>query len=411
MRLGILTQYYPPEMGAPQARLHELARLFVAAGHEVSVLTAMPSYPLGRVFAGYNGVYKRELLDGVTVHRAWAYPTQSVKLAPRLGSYLSFVGASASAGALVLPRVDYLLTESPPLFLGLSGVALARIKRARLIFNVSDLWPESAVRLSLLAPGPALSAAERLEAFCYAQSWMVTGQSREILGDIERRFAGVDTYHLSNGVDTRTFLPSLRSNAMRRMLSASPDDCIALYAGLHGVAQGLEQILDAAATLRDERLSFAFVGDGAKKEQLMARSRALGLARVRFIDVQPKPLMAELVASADVALVPLGARLPGAVPSKIYESMSAGLPVMLVAEGEAAAIVAQAEAGISVAPGDAVGLVAGLRALAADPARRREMGARGRAAAVARYDRRLIGARFIEYLEARLATPAARARA
>src|SRR4051794_7595709 len=111
MHLGVLSQYYPPEMGAPQARLHELARQFVAAGHEVSVLTAMPNYPRGRIEPGQGGLYRREELDGVSVHRTFIYPTKSLGTARRLSSYFSFVASSAAAGALAFPRVDYLLTE------------------------------------------------------------------------------------------------------------------------------------------------------------------------------------------------------------------------------------------------------------------------------------------------------------
>jgi glycosyltransferase involved in cell wall biosynthesis len=336
------------------------------------------------------------------VHRAFIHPTQSLRMVPRLTSYFSFVASSAAAGALALPRVDFLLTESPPLFLGLSGVALAGLKRARLIFNVSDLWPESAVRLGLVRAGPALRAAERLEAFLYRRAWLVTGQSREILADIGARFPRVPALHLPNGVDTHRFHPGLRSDEARRELAADPDACIAIYAGLHGAAQGLGQVLEAAARLRDTRLSFALIGDGPEKQALVARARSLGLDRVRLLEPRPRGEMARLVASADLALVPLGVWLPGAVPSKLYEAMGAGLPVVLVAKGEAVELVARAGAGLTVEPGDLDGLTEALRALAGDPARRRQLGAHARAAAVERHDRAAIAANFIRHLEERV---------
>ena len=118
MHLAILTQYYPPEMGAPQARLSELAAAFVARGHDVEVLTAMPNYPLGRVHDGYGGVLRRESRDGVRVVRTFVYATQRLDLVHRLTSYASFVLSSAIVGTLALRRPDYLLVESPPLFLG-----------------------------------------------------------------------------------------------------------------------------------------------------------------------------------------------------------------------------------------------------------------------------------------------------
>jgi len=405
MKIGILTQYYPPEMGAPQARLSHLASQFVRRGHEVFVLTAMPNYPTGRIFEGYRGFARGEKRDGVSVTRTWIYPTTNVGLAPRLASYFSFVFSSLLAGGTRLPRLDYLMTESPPLFLGISGYLLARRTRARWIFNVSDLWPESAVALGAVSQGWGLKTALALEGFCYRKAWLVTGQSREILDDIRRRFPEVRAYHLSNGVDTSLFRPECRSAAARARLAngAGANACIAMYAGLHGIAQGLDQILEAAARLADvPSLEFALVGDGPVKSALMARSRELGLSNVRFLDALPREEMPGLVASADLALVPLKMSLPGAVPSKIYEAMGAGVPIVLVASGEAAAILDRSEAGVHVAPGDVPGLAAAIRGLVADPERRVKLAVAGRSAAVRDFDRVGIADRFIDHLEGAL---------
>jgi hypothetical protein len=147
MRITILTQYYPPEIGAPQNRLSDLAGHLVMAGHEVEVLTAMPSYPRGKIYAGYGGLFSREQKDGVQILRAFVYPTRSAALLPRLLNYFSFVFSSVLFGSFLLRRADYLLVESPPLFLGLAAIWLSRLKGAKMIFNVSDLWPASAVHL------------------------------------------------------------------------------------------------------------------------------------------------------------------------------------------------------------------------------------------------------------------------
>ncbi len=407
MKVGILTQYYPPEMGAPQARLSHLAEQFARRGHEVVVLTAMPNYPRGRIFAGYGGFVRRETREGVSVIRCWLYPTTDVGLVPRLASYFSFVFSSILVGTFALPKLDYLLTESPPLFLGISGYLLARRTGARLIFNVSDLWPESAVVLGAVSEGWGLEVARRLEAFCYRKAWLVTGQSREILESIRRRFPEVAVYHLSNGVDTDLFRPERRSSAARARFfdgRGSEASCVALYAGLHGMAQGLEQILEAAARLKDvAALEFALVGDGPLKKELRERSGALGLENVRFLDARPREEMPELVASADLALVPLKMSIPGAVPSKIYEAMGAGVPIVLVAAGEAADIVGRSEAGVAVPPGDVAALEAAIRALAGNPERRAKLGRSGRDAAVRDFDRIGIADRFAAHLEGALA--------
>ena len=237
MRIGILTQYYPPEMGAAQSRLSDLALRLRDRGHDVVVLTSMPNYPHGRILAGYGGLLRRERRPEADVIRTWIWPSSSRRTLPRMLSYLSFSASAAVAGAAKLPRLDILITESPPLTLGATGWLLAKLKRARFVLNVSDLWPESAVELGMLSPtGKAASLAYRLEAFCYRKAWRVSGQSREILASVERRFPGVATIPLLGGVDTDRFDPKLRSEQTRRAVLGD-DPVIAVYAGLHGLAR------------------------------------------------------------------------------------------------------------------------------------------------------------------------------
>jgi colanic acid biosynthesis glycosyl transferase WcaI len=399
VKIVLLTQYYPPEMGAAQARLSELVARFVARGHEVVILTAMPNYPQGRIYSGYGGLFHREIRDGVSVLRTYIYPSKSVGMVRRLANYFSFVLSSLVVGAIVLPRADYLIVESPPLFLGISGYALSRLKRARWIFNVSDLWPESAVHLGVIREGLLLQLANALEAFCYRKAWLVTGQSKEILENIHQRFVRVPTYHLSGGVDTKKFGAEHRSPHTHQEL-AHGHTCIAIYAGLHGIAQGLDQVLEAAAQLQDlKELGIVFVGDGPEKKRLVAQAQALGLTNVHFLDAYPRKAMPELISSADIALVPLKLRLPGAVPSKLYEAMGAGLPVILIAQGEAAEIVHETQSGVIVSPGDVDALALALRDLMENVDKRICMGVRGRQAAVARFDRQRIADAFIDFLE------------
>ena len=183
MNLTLLTQYYPPEIGAPQARLSELAAHFVRRGHCVTVLTAMPNYPTGKIYPGYGGVLRRQQQAGVNVIRTFIYPTQRATFVRRMTNYLSFTLSSVITGSILLRRADYLMVESPPIFLGLSGTWLSRLKHARLIFNVSDLWPESAVRLGVLqAQGLSFRVSAWLENFCYRHAWLITGQCKKYFG-------------------------------------------------------------------------------------------------------------------------------------------------------------------------------------------------------------------------------------
>jgi colanic acid biosynthesis glycosyl transferase WcaI len=398
MRVGILTQYYPPEIGAPQARLSALAARLTERGHEVVVLSAMPNYPRGRIYPGFGGLLVREESGGIVVLRAWIWPTLNTALIPRTASYLSFAVSSVFVGGAKLPRLDVLITESPPLLLGISGFLLSRFKRARWVFNVSDLWPESAVVLGALRSGPSISLAYRLEAFCYRHAWRVSCQSREIRASIARRFPEVDTLPFFNGVNTEQFNPHCRSNAVRQEI-ADGADCVAVYAGLHGLAQGLDQLLAAAERVADEDLRLVLIGDGPEKADLLEYARARNLRNVTFLPPQAKEAMPPLLASADVALVPLKRHIPGAVPSKLYEAMASSLPVVLLAEGEPAEIVRSTGSGIVVAPGDVDGLTDALRQLARSGDLRRRLGEAGRAAAVEQFDRKPLSDDFIEALE------------
>ena len=400
MNVAILTQYYPPEVGAPQSRLSALAREFARRGHRVTVLTAMPNYPTGRIREGYGGVFTREEREGVTILRTFIWPTQKADLPRRLANYFSFVLSAAVCGTVRLDAHDYLLVESPPLFLGLTGVLLSWLKRARMVFNVSDLWPDSAVRLGVLRDaGAAYRLGSWLEGFCYRHAWLITGQSTEIVSSIVGRFPRCRTFHWSNGVDCDAFGPDKATPESHQLLGRN-GNCVALYAGLHGFAQGLEVLVDAAASLPSSAaLEMVLMGDGPKKRTVVDRVRDRQVQRVRFLGSRPHVEMPALLAAADVLLVPLASYIPGAVPSKLYEAMASGRPVVLMAEGEAAHIVRRHDAGIVVAPGDVAGLGNALQALSCNADLRSRLGANGRAAAVQFFNRDTIAARLIGALE------------
>lgn len=400
MRIGILTQYYPPEIGAPQNRLSDLAQRLVKAGHEVVVLTAMPNYPLGKVYPGYGGIWRRDREGGVEIIRSFIYPTQSVGLVKRLASYLSFVMSSSALGMFMLPRCDVLLTESPPLFLGIAGYFLSRVKGCRLILNVSDIWPESAVHLGIVKRGGLAHRIGLLvEGFLYRKSWLVSCQSRGIMNDILGRFPDIHTYHLSNGADvTRFTLPSPAYDA--RVRAEANGEFVALYAGLHGVAQGLDQVVEAALQLRDlQRCRVVFIGDGPEKKNLIRHAREKRTDNVTFLDPVTAQQMPACLAAADVLLVPLKSDIPGAVPSKLYEAMASGKPVILVGGGEAATIVQQHQAGLVVKPGDVAGIAAAVRGLYDAPDRRKILGENGRRAVENHFNRETIANQFAAYLE------------
>ena len=392
MHILIHTQYYPPELGAPQARLSELAAGLQKQGFEVTVLTAMPNYPQGKVYPGYSGIFKVENSKGIRIIRTCIYPTQSASRVPRLLNYFSFVFSSLILGIVLVGRSDFILTESPPLFLGISGYLLSRLKRARWIFNISDLWPESAVRLGVIGSGGIpYRISEWLETFCYHKAYLVSGQSKSILENIKKRFPNIRTYHLSNGADTNLFHPNGHVRG---------ENTVALYAGLHGLAQGLDQVLQAASNLKDLKgFQIDFVGDGPEKQKLLAIYQNLKLQNVRFLDPLPRSQMPSAIEAADFCIIPLKLYIPGAVPSKLYEAMASGKAVVLIAEGEAAEIVQEAGCGVVVRPGDINSLSNAFRFMYMHPEECKRMGAAGRKAAIERFDREAIANRFAFFLQ------------
>lgn len=393
----IHTQYYPPEIGAPQARLSELSEGLSDHGYKVTVLTAMPNYPQGKVYKGYGGFYKEEGQGKIRIIRCGIIPSQKTSLIPRLLSYFSFVFSSFLVGCFSIKFADYLLTESPPLFLGIAGYLLSKIKGAKWIFNVSDLWPESALQLGVINEGLAMQLSYGLESFCYKHAWCISGQSKSIVENIQKRFPGRRTYHLSNGVDVSKFS---HENIEMVKNSYNNEKITILYAGLHGIAQGLDQILYAANEFNGfSEVEFLFIGDGPKKKELVDLSKKLGLKNTCFMDAIPRDKVLFWLSKADICLVPLKINLTGAVPSKLYEAMASGKPVLLIADGEAAEIVKTTESGLVVAPGDIEQIIDALKKLINDPELRITLGNHGLIAASEKYDRKRIIDQFVDYLE------------
>lgn len=387
----MLTQFYPPEMGAPQVRLAELAALLAARGWRIDVLTALPNYPSGRVFPGYpRWRSRRETVDGVEVLRVPLLASK-VGMLRRVVTYLSFV-VSAVVHGWRQPPADVVLVESPPLFIGLAARALARRWRTPYVLNVSDLWPDSAVDMGILRDGVLVRSLRVLERWTYGGAAALTAQSDEIAAALRSRTPGRRVVVVTNGVDPDRF-PDARS-------SPGTDTTITcIYAGLFGYAQGLETLLDAAALLRTRHdIRFVLVGDGPVRADLEARIDREGLANVEIRPQVAPAAVPALLTSADVAVVTLGHEIRGAVPSKIYEAMAARLPIVLVAAGEAARRVRDASCGVVVAPGDAAGLARAMEALADDPEERRRLSAAGRMAAETTYRRSAIVERLDELL-------------
>ena len=401
MRIIILTQYYPPETGAPQNRLHSLARNLESAGHTVEVQTAMPNYPKMQVFEGYRRrFFQAEEIDGIEVRRSWIYVTKSKAMIARLLNYFSFVITSLIVGVRA-KRADYILCESPPLFLGISAWLIAKVRKAQLIFNVSDLWPESAEKLGIIGDGLPLRAAYRLEGWLYRQSCLVTGQTQGIVADIVRRFSDVPAIWLPNGIDDDVVASVERDSSWRSQYGLEGKK-VFMYAGVLGHAQGLEVIVMAAKRLRgNKQIAFVIVGDGPLTEELQELNTT-HKAGVIFIPNTPKQIVLGMIADVYSYIVPLKKLdlFKGAIPSKLFDPLSFGVPILLGVEGEAKSLfIDDARAGLAFEPEDDKDLAHTVVRLVEDPKERDQMGRNGLEYVGSNFNRSVIAKRLIDELD------------
>lgn len=355
MRVGILTPYYPPEMGAPPARLHEIATRLVASGDEVTVITAYPSRPLGRIYPGYGGrPHTITVEDGVRVIRTWIRPSAaSASFIGRAINDLSFTWTSGWTIGHRIGRLDVLIVQNPPLFSVFNARAIARRSGARIIMWCGDIWPDVLIQSGQMRYGLLARIMRANQQLCFNSSALLAVTNPTIAEETRRSYHCPPIAIWSNGVDTRRFAPEKADPAVRAEVGARPEDILVGYIGLHGRFQGLDAIVDAAIALKDSPgFRFVFIGEGVEKPRLVERARQAGAHHITFCDPRPKKVMPALVASCDISVVSLLTRMPGTMPSKFYEACASG-SVPLVADGcEAAPLVRQHGAGLVYEPGD-----------------------------------------------------------
>lgn len=406
MKVIFLTQYFPPETGAPQNRLFAMAQALRAKGAEVTVLTAMPNYPDMQVHAGYRGKWKvKEVIEGLPVIRAWIFVSKGRGIVARLLNYFSFVFSSLIVGLFNLRKSDVLLVESPPLFLGLSAMWLAKAKGAKLVFNVSDLWPESAVQLGLVTNPTLIKMSTWLEMKCYRRAALVTGQTQGIVANIKQRCPEKNVLWIPNGIDVEAIAQSSSADPSeaRRKWGITSSDLVVAYAGILGHAQGLEVVLEAAKRTRDQHdIHYLLIGDGPVKQDLIALREREGLTHVRFIDRMSRAELLAAMRGIDAVVVPLRRNdlFKGAIPSKIFEALALGKPLLLGVEGEAYDLfIAHGKAGLAFAPENAEELARATLRYRDDRALAHEHGRNGEAYVRTNFDRRMITDRLWQELQ------------
>jgi glycosyltransferase involved in cell wall biosynthesis len=383
MRILIVTQTFPPEMGAPSSRLRPFVRQLVAAGHEVFVATGMPNYPAGVVFPGYRGKrFIREKIEGFTILRTAYFTTprnQSKWL--QLWSYLSFIPAVFSSG-LRAGKLDMVFVTSPPIFVTIPAMWLARLRRARLVLDLRDLWPDEIVACGGASQGSfpvrVISAIERQIYRAADRICCTTTSFIETI--VERGVAREKTVLIPNGADVELFRPRSSETSSADEYSIG-DRFVVMYSGVLGIKHGLEVILDTARLLRDQKnIVFLLLGSGARRHALSEHAEKTGLNNVIFAGERPVTEIPDLLARADVCLSALlpDPYLQKIITVKVFEYLACERPVVGAVAGETAAVIQNSGGGIVVPPNDAQAMADALLTLYRDASRRAEMGRLGR---------------------------------
>ena len=413
MKILYVSQYFPPEMGAPAARAAELAQHWAVAGHDVSVLTGFPNHPTGVVPPEWRSRLRRliyhESVGKVNVFRTWLWPLPNRKAHERMRNYVSFCLSAALRG-IAIPRPDVIIATSPQLLAALAGWWIAFARQIPFVFEVRDLWPESLTAVGAGGEDSLLyHALAAIAKFLYQRAdciVVVTPAFKEHL--IQRwRVPAEKIAVVENGVETDLFSPAPPTAiaTLRRQLNAERKFLVC-YVGTMGMAHGLETLLDAAANLQHENpeVLFLLVGEGAEKARIKALAESRSLANILFLDQQPRERIPAFISASDACLVLLKKTdvFKTVIPTKMLEFMSCARPVILGVDGQARQIVEEAGAGIVIDPENSPALTQAIRQLAANRELGARLGKRGREYILQHFSRDRTAEKYIQVLQALL---------
>ncbi len=404
MKILIITQIYLPEMGALSNRLYPIVRQLVAEGHEVIVATGMPNYPAGKVFPDYRGKFQMsEEKDGYKILRTNYYtaPRNKSKLSQIL-SYISFMPAAFLSGWRG-GKVDVVFITSPPIFPVLPAILLAKLRGAKLIFDVRDLWSDELITYGDMSEKSIpVRVARMLENWGYRQADLITTTTKSLVETIVDR-GGTDekAFYLPNGADLEMFNPLPPNNEIAGEYPFG-NRFVVMYSGLFGIKHGLEILLESAERLRDRKdIVFFLLGNGARRENLENYVKEKSLENVIISGERKIDEIAKIIARADVCFA---AVRPEPYPKKlisvkIFEYLACEKPVIGAVNGESAKLIAESGGGFVVAPGDTNATVKAILQLYENPVRRKEMGKAGRKYVEENFSRTDWASRFVEELE------------
>jgi glycosyltransferase involved in cell wall biosynthesis len=383
MHVLIVSTYFEPDQGATSLLLSRLARDLHRRGHQITVLTTLPHYPLGRIHPDYRGKWVvSEDRDGIRVIQTWLWATPSPRISRKLISQLSFM-VTATLRGLALPRPDVTLIEAQPIFTNLAGVCLSRLKRTPYILNISDLWPDHLLTVGKMTEThPIYRTARWLVDATYRGATSIVAASPTWAEAIQRYIGPSDKFRvIYYGTDVQRLRPGHDASAFRQKYSFS-DEILITFIGTFATQYDFPAMLSVAEHFKSRQdVRFVFLGDGSQSSWLRERLGRGDLSNVfwfEWIDYTEIPLAWAASHLTYWAMRDQGL-YRGTIPAKLYEAMASGVPIVAATEGVAADLINEANAGITVPFSDAEGIVRGIERLLADETLRQQMSRSGRA--------------------------------
>ena len=396
MKILFLTDNFPPEVNAPATRTFEHCREWVKAGHDVTVITCFPNYPQGKVYPGYtNSLCKTECMDGIKVVRVWSYMTANKGFIKRIIDFISFSVTSFFAG--LFRECDIIVAPSPQFFTALSGRTLGFFKRKPWIMEVRDLWPDSIKAVGAMKESVVLKYFSKEEKWWYLSAKKIVVVTNSFKREIAKKGIPEDKiFVIKNGANTELFKPREKAQELLCKLGLEGKRVLG-YVGTLGMAHKIDFLIDCVKDLDDYALMI--LGNGAEKENIQQKIESEGIKNVVLLDSVPKNEVAEYIALQDAALVNLrkSSLFTTVIPSKIFETASMRIPIMLGVDGEAREMVEEFGAGLFYEPENREDFLEKLNTLFSSPEVYKNCCDGGEKLAAA-YDRKRLAAEMLEII-------------
>jgi glycosyltransferase involved in cell wall biosynthesis len=403
MKVLFLSHYFPPEVNAPAIRTFEHCREWAAAGHEVHVITCVPSHPRGIPFPGYRTArYQREELEGIQVHRIWTYLAANQGVVKRTLNYASFL-PSAAWRALRLGPFEVIIATSPQFFTAVTGYCVSRLKAAPWIFELRDLWPDSIAAVGAMKSSRLLRMIEKFELHMYRHAQAVVCLTHAFVENLKQRgITSKKLYYVPNGVEVGYWRKG-NGAKVREKYGMTDEECLVSYIGTIGMAHGIHTILDCADSLKAVHpdVRFLVVGDGAELDGIREQVKSRRLSNVLLPGLIPHEAVKDYLAATDISLVLLRRSevFLTVLPSKMFESMAAGKPIILGVEGEARRVLEQSGGGLAVPPENSQALAQAILTLVRDREFRENLGKSGSLFVASEFNRKALAAKYLSLLE------------